>query len=138
MSAWAAVALIMRACREGVVLTRAGDKLHWKADKPLPIELLAALKQRRDEILSLIPPPPSESLVVKQAERTAARLREFGFRPYLDDKGVLLIADMTGRRRDLSRFMPIADVFDRLVAGLAQDPEMLTRNGRRLGAPGGE
>jgi hypothetical protein len=36
-----------------------------------------------------------------------------------------LIADATGRRRDVTRYLPIDEVFDELVAGLADDPELL-------------
>jgi hypothetical protein len=53
------------------------------------------------------------------------RLRARGFRAYLDSQGVLLIADATGRRRDVTRYLPIDEVFDELVAGLADDPELL-------------
>jgi hypothetical protein len=117
--------LIVRARRAGVVLARVGDRLHWKASKPPSPELLAALKRHRDEIFSLLPPPLGERLAVKQARRTLARLRQFGFRPRLDNKGALLIADATGGWRDLSKIMPIGDVFEQLVAGLVDDPEML-------------
>ena len=53
------------------------------------------------------------------------RLRSLGFRPYLDDRGVLMIADETGRRRDVSWHLPVAKVFNDLTAGLDQDPGLL-------------
>jgi hypothetical protein len=36
-----------------------------------------------------------------------------------------LIADALGRRRDVSECVPIAEVFDELVASLAEDPGLL-------------
>ncbi len=69
------------------------------------------------------------AFAVERAKLTIWQLHELGFRPYLNDKGVLLIADAhaTGKkRRDVSQYLPIAEVFDELVAGLADDPGLLT------------
>ena len=52
------------------------------------------------------------------------RLRALGSRVYLDAQGALLIADETGRRRDVSEYLPIGEVFDTIVAGLADDPDL--------------
>jgi hypothetical protein len=38
---------------------------------------------------------------------------------------VLLIADATGRRRDVSWHLPVAKVFNDLTAGLDEDPGLL-------------
>jgi hypothetical protein len=65
---------------------------------------------------------------VNDARETAERLKGLGFRAYLDHGGSLLIADATGMGRDLSRFVSAADLADAsdvLVAGLAEDPELL-------------
>ncbi len=53
------------------------------------------------------------------------RVRARGFEVSLDAAGVLLISDVTGRRRDLSWRLPIGEVFDTIVAGLADDPDLL-------------
>jgi hypothetical protein len=66
-----------------------------------------------------------EASAVEPATPMTCRLRARGFRAYLDSQGVLLIADATGRRRDVTRYLPIDEVFDELVAGLADDPELL-------------
>ncbi len=51
------------------------------------------------------------------------RLRQLGFNPYLNDHGVLLIAaDATEGRRDVSWHLPVAKVFNDLTAGLDEDP----------------
>jgi hypothetical protein len=57
-----------------------------------------------------------------------ARQQARGFRAYLD-RGALLIADATWRRRDVSRYLPIDEVFDAIVAGLAGDPGLLAAAG---------
>jgi hypothetical protein len=65
---------------------------------------------------------------VNGAKETAERLKGLGFRAYLDGDDALLIADMTGMGRDLSRFLSpadIADAFSTLVAGLTEDPQLL-------------
>jgi hypothetical protein len=38
---------------------------------------------------------------------------------------VLLIAEATGRRRDVSWHLPVAKVFNDLTAGLDEDPGLL-------------
>ena len=39
---------------------------------------------------------------------------------------MIVDADATGKkRRDVSQYLPIAEVFDKLVAGLADDPKLL-------------
>jgi hypothetical protein len=65
---------------------------------------------------------------VNRAKDAAERLNGLGFRAYLDLNGSLLIADDTGMGRDLDRFLLTADIantFDALVAGLAEDPGLL-------------
>jgi hypothetical protein len=64
-----------------------------------------------------------------RARELLGRLRDLGFRAYLDDEGSLLIADATGYRRDLSRFMDIADVFSKLAAGLEDEPDLFDAGG---------
>jgi hypothetical protein len=54
------------------------------------------------------------------------RVRDIGFRAYLD-RGALLISDTTGQRRDLSRFISPALVFEVLNAGLDDKPALLDR-----------
>jgi len=51
-------------------------------------------------------------------------LRGPGFRAYLDYRS-LYIADTTGRRRDLFRFISPTLVFELLNAGLDDDPALL-------------
>jgi hypothetical protein len=68
-----------------------------------------------------------------QARELLGRLRHLVFRAYLDDKGARLIADATGHRRDLSRFMDIAEVFSKLVAGLEDEPDLLDEGGHEGG-----
>jgi hypothetical protein len=52
------------------------------------------------------------------------QLRDLGFRAYLD-WGTLYLADKTGWRRDLSRFISPTLVFHVLNAGLDEDPGLL-------------
>jgi hypothetical protein len=66
-----------------------------------------------------------------RARELLGRLRDLGFRAYLDDNGTLLIADATGHKRDLSRLMEIADVFHKLVAGLEDEPDLLNVRGQQ-------
>jgi hypothetical protein len=54
----------------------------------------------------------------------AGELRGLGFRAYLD-QGALCLADNTGWRRDLSRFISPTLVFEVLIAGLDDDPALL-------------
>jgi hypothetical protein len=65
-----------------------------------------------------------QDAVLGRARRILERLRKYGFRVSLD-RGALLIGDDTGRRRDVTRFVEIATVFDVLVAGLDEDPALL-------------
>ncbi len=54
------------------------------------------------------------------------RLRHLGFNPYLNDHGVLLIADAAGRRRDVLHGVTSREgVFNDLTAGLDEDPGLL-------------
>ena len=62
--------------------------------------------------------------IVERARQVIERLHKFGFRVSLD-RGFLLIGDHTGRRRDVTRFVDIATVFDTIVAGLDEDPGLL-------------
>jgi hypothetical protein len=118
--------LIVRARREGVTLTAKPDgKPGFKADRPPPDELLAALRDHKADILVLLPPSPCASLAVERAKQMIARLRALAFWPYLSTDGRLLIADETRRRRSVADYLPIGEVFDDLVAGLADDPALL-------------
>ena len=119
-------ALIIRARREGVTLTaRADGKLGWKADRPPSDELLALLKKHKTDILALIRSPSrGSSIAVGAARSLLRRVRALGFEAALDD-GALSIGDTTGRQRDLSRRLPIGEVLDIIVAGLADDPDLL-------------
>lgn len=120
------VSIIIRARREGVVLSaRADGKLGWKANRTPSDELLIVLKLHREEILALIRPPSRISTAVGPARLMLWRVRALGFEAVLDGAGTLLISDATGRRRDVSRRLPIAEVFDTIVAGLADDPDLL-------------
>ena len=74
-----------------------------------------------------MPPPhraPGPSLAIGPAKAIAARLRAHGFRAYLDGDA-LGIADTTGKNRGFSWIMPAAEVFKTIVAGLADDPDLL-------------
>jgi hypothetical protein len=126
-----AAALIMHARRAGVMLTVGADgKLGWKADRPPSDDLLATLKQHKVDILALLPQPPCASLAVEHAKRLVLRLEALGFRPFLDE-GALMIADAAGKGRDLSRYLSIGEVFDTLVAGLADNSELLDEEDER-------
>jgi hypothetical protein len=133
-----ALSIIVRARREGVTLfTKADGKLGWKAAQRPSDALLAVLKEHREEILAALPPPsapppPCASIAVERAKRTIWQLRSLGFRPRLDAEGALGIVDTyaTGKkRRDVSQRLPIAEVFDTLVAGLNEDPGLLDSYG---------
>ena len=141
MSAYEAVSIIVRARRERVTLfAKADGKLGWKGAQRPSDALLAVLKEHREEILALLVPParmflpsPCGSLAVERAKRTIWQLRSLGFRPRLDAEGALVIVDAyaTGKKhRDVSQRLPIAEVFDTLVAGLAYDPGLLDEEGR--------
>jgi hypothetical protein len=69
-------------------------------------------------------PRPSDAL--ECARRVLARLSGVGFRAHLGDRGELLISDALGAGRDPSRFLRLADLFDVLVEGLAEVPDLLT------------
>jgi hypothetical protein len=62
---------------------------------------------------------------VSKARALVADLGRHGFTPRLDVNGALFIVDTTGRRRDLSRRMPIANVFEQLVDGLCAEPGLI-------------
>jgi hypothetical protein len=54
------------------------------------------------------------------------RVRALGFEVTLSDAGALSIGYVTGRAdRSLALRLPIAEVFDTIVAGLADDPDLL-------------
>ena len=59
-----------------------------------------------------------------QARELLGHLRDLGFRAYLD-QGALYLADTTGWRRDLFRFISPTLVFEVLNAGLDDDPALL-------------
>ena len=75
------------------------------------------------------PPVPSLSdaptpSALERARWTVERLRKLEFRAYLSGHA-LSIADVTGRGRDVTRYLPIGEVFDAIVAGLNEDPRLL-------------
>ena len=80
-------------------------------------------------------PPSSASLAVERARKTIWQLQALGFVAYLDPEGALLIADATGNRRDVSWRLPIAEVFDQIVAGLADNPGLLEAEEGRAARP---
>ena len=95
----------------------------------LPAELAVGPGGERDaraaglhkaDILALLLPPR-----VERAKLVLCQLRALGFRPYLNDQGALLISDATGRRRGVADYLPIAEVFDTIVAGLVDDSGLL-------------
>jgi hypothetical protein len=117
-------ALIIRARREGVTLTaRADGKLGWKADRPLSEEFLDLLKKHKYDFLALIRPPSRAA--VGPARSMLRRVRRMGFEATLTGAGALLISDATGKGRSLALRLPIGEVFDTIVAGLADDPDLL-------------
>ena len=63
---------------------------------------------------------------IEQAKQMIEQ-RDLGFRPYLDNRGALLIADVLGNRRDVLRYAPT--VFGDLAAGLAENPRLLDLEG---------
>jgi hypothetical protein len=82
---------------------------------------MSAVDRGRDATVRDGPPSPR----VGRAKRVLWQLQALDFRAYLDEQGALLIADALGKRRDVSRYLPIGEVFDALVAGLAEDPGLL-------------
>jgi hypothetical protein len=126
MSWRASVAVIVRARREGVALFAKTDgKLGLKADRAPSPELLDVLKDHKADILAMIAPSSPSPFAVRQAKRRIAQLRALAFWPYLNNEGALLIADEAGQRRSVADYLPIAAVFDDLVAGLAEDQGLL-------------
>jgi hypothetical protein len=113
--------LIVQARRAGVTLFIGIDgQLGLRTDRPPAGELLVAFEEQKADILALLPPPR-----VELAKLMIWRLRAQGFRPCLDGEGALMVVDAyaTGKkRRDVSERPPIGEVFDTLVAGLADDP----------------
>jgi DNA (cytosine-5)-methyltransferase 1 len=81
---------------------------------------MSAVDRGRDATVRDGPPSPR----VGRAKRVLWQLQALDFRAYLDQQGALLIADALGKRRDVSRYLPIGEVF---VAGLAEDPGQLKR-----------
>ncbi len=70
-------------------------------------------------------PETAESIdAAGKARDLIDRVRDIGFRAYLD-RGALLISDTTGQRRDLSRFISPALVFETLNRGLDEHPVLL-------------
>jgi hypothetical protein len=59
-----------------------------------------------------------------RARELLDRLRDLGFRACVD-RGLLMISDSTGQRRDMSRFISPALLFETLNAGLDEDPGLL-------------
>jgi hypothetical protein len=75
----------------------------------------------------------SSSVAVERAKKTVWQLHRLGFRASLDN-GALRIADVTGNGRDLSRYLQVVEVFETIVAGLAENLRLLdsmTEEGRR-------
>jgi hypothetical protein len=82
------------------------------------------MKQSQRNRLKEVMTPAIDDRVSK-ARALVADLGRHGFTPRLDAKGALFIVDTTGRRRDLSRRMPIANVFEQLVDGLCAEPGLI-------------
>ena len=120
---------ISQAAFEAIARTltaRADGKLGLKADRAPSIDLLAILKEHKAEILALIRPPSRISTAIGPARSMLRRVRALGFEVTLSDAGALLIGDVTGRAdRSIALRLPIAEVFDTIVAGLADDPDLL-------------
>jgi len=76
-------------------------------------------------------PETAERLDAAKARDLIDRVRDIGFRAYLD-RGALLISDTTGQRRDLSRFISPALVFETLNRGLDEDPSLLDQTEETL------
>jgi hypothetical protein len=94
---------------------RAMDCLQAKAEARSRDE--SAVSSRTDK-------PDEKPSAAMAARELLGHLRHLGFRAYLD-RSALLIADATGHKRDLSRFMNTADVFSKLATGLADEPGLL-------------
>jgi hypothetical protein len=118
--------IVIRARREGVTLSaKADDKLGWKADRPPSDELLIILKKHKADILALIRPLSGVSVAIGPARSMLQRVRSLRFEAALSDAGALGIVDLTGRNRSLALCLPIGEAFDTIVAGLAEDPDLL-------------
>jgi hypothetical protein len=77
-------------------------------------------------------PETAESIdAAAKARDLIDRVRDIGFRAYVD-RGALLISDTTGQRRDLSRFISPALVFETLNRGLDEDPSLLDQTEETL------
>jgi hypothetical protein len=59
-----------------------------------------------------------------RARELLSHLRDLGFRAHLE-RGELYLADRTGWRRDLFRYISPMLVFEVLNAGLDEDPRLL-------------
>jgi hypothetical protein len=70
---------------------------------------------------------PEKPSAAMRARHLLGHLRGLGFRAYLD-QGALCLADITGWRRDLFRFISPTLVFDVLNHGLDEDPALLDRS----------
>jgi hypothetical protein len=118
--------------RAGAAVPGRGKQQNRPGEGPLfaaPVIATTAKSDCTPRALATDPPGPPAGFT-----RTIARLQEFGFRPYLDSQGVLLIADTLPtqpgkKKRDASRFMAIATVFGEIVTGLADDPGLLDEEG---------
>jgi hypothetical protein len=87
-------------------------------------EALKALGAPRHIVRSRGFRPNPRRIVRHVVDRLATR----GFCAHLDpETDAVLVTDMTGRRRDLSLVMPIAEIFDALADGLEADPMLLPR-----------
>jgi hypothetical protein len=73
----------------------------------------------------------SISISKNRATQTIWQLQQLGFTAYLDPKGALLIADATGKGRDVDRYMRVATMFKDLVAGLADAPGLFDEEAER-------
>jgi hypothetical protein len=78
---------------------------------------LAAISAGADETIE-------KSSAAMRARELLSHLRDLGFRAHLE-RGELYLADRTGWRRDLSRFISPTLVFEVLNAGLDEDPRLL-------------
>jgi hypothetical protein len=112
--------------REGVALSvKADGKLGWEAAQRPSEALLGAFAAHKADILAMIAPASPSPFAVMRAKRRIAQLRALAFWPYLDG-GALMIADEAGWRwRSVAEYLPIGEVFDDLVAGLAENPRLL-------------
>ena len=94
---------------------RAPDRLEGNAQ--VLREELAAISASAGET-------DKEPSAAMRARELLSHLRDLGFRAHLE-RGELYLADRTGWRRDLSRFISPTLVFEVLNAGLDEDPRLL-------------